>query len=651
MLLSDTLVEFAPDSPRPLDREHATRPRGFAWLELALWIGLWLAARSLLLLSFADVFGYGEELQKACAGKAMLDGLAVPHYQLAYHYYEGGGFVISHLDALAFVFFGESIMAVKIVALAFGAAILAAGWGLVRRAGGLGAARIFALLFVLAPDSVQRNSLLTLGIHSHALLFMACILWATVRLAFERDLWPRTWLSWGISAGFGFYFSYQCSLTIAVSIAALVVCLRRDLVSRTTAWAFVGLAIGLAPLFWMIAHVHWAVLDIHGAGFVDLKTDKLEVIRQFCLSVFSDRAWIDSLAVIGVAITPAIALAALARGAARPVRFGARLVLANMALFLAAYVGSGFTVSAIYHYIVLQRLLPLWFLSILALALGASAALASQRLWLRGLACLCVAIPAISGAADLVRTVGEGAGGSWAEHFRELAHAKGYSYTGYLEKLAGHLDGSRAHKVEVMLGFREPEPTLLQSAIAVALYGDGQTSIRAIGEELRSLGIHAQRGFWLGFGPLLAKQMKEEPGDLLNSALGADEHIMVEDQIDVAERVRRCADRPAEERDLLIEAIGRWGQGDPVTQDRVLREGNLAIKAELPEAYFRGLGQRIYRASGVAGSRRYFQIRSSPWSLDREHVHSILEKCPDPPAGILFDNYEAERAVHSLGSL
>jgi len=593
-----------------------------------VWIGLWLAARSLIVLSLADVFGYGEELQKACAGKAMLDGLAVPHHQLAYHYYEGGGFVISHLDALAFLCFGESLLSVKLVALVLGAAILAAGWFFCRRSGGLAAARIFALLFVLAPDSVQRNSLLTLGIHSHAILFMAWILALTVRLAFERDLRPRIWLAWGVSAGFGFYFSYQCALTIAVSLATLVLVLRRDLWSRTTAWGFLGLLIGLAPLLWMASNVGSEVLNIHGAGLVEVSTSKLDILRQFFLSVFSQRGWLDSLAVVAVVVTPAIAFAALARGAARELRAGTRLVLANMALFCAAYVGSGFTVGAVYHYIVLQRLQPLWFLSVLALALGAAAAQASSRRWLRRLAYACVAVPALVGAADLVRTLREGAAGPWTEHFQRLARTKGYAYSSYLEKFSAHLEGGRTDKMMVLLGFREPRSTMLQQAITVAMYGDGKTSIEEFEQDLRQLGVHQQHGFWLGLGPLLAEQLKGEPPD----------------------RVRWCANRPESEREVLIEAIGRWGEGDPVTQDRVLREGNRAIGARMPEPYFRGLGHRLYHARGVAGSERYFLSRSPPWALDRERAHSILEKCPDPPASILSAGYEQECIEQSLGA-
>ena len=60
-------------------------------VQLCLLALLCLAVKAGLVLSLADVFFYGEELEKGTAAKAMLDGLDVPHHQLAYHYYEAEG--------------------------------------------------------------------------------------------------------------------------------------------------------------------------------------------------------------------------------------------------------------------------------------------------------------------------------------------------------------------------------------------------------------------------------------------------------------------------------------------------------------------------------------------------------------------------------
>ena len=83
-----------------------------------------LVVKIVLVLSLADVFFYCEELEKGTAAKAMIDGLPVPHHQLAYHYYEGGGFVISHLKAAAFLLVGENLASTASVQEALTAALV-----------------------------------------------------------------------------------------------------------------------------------------------------------------------------------------------------------------------------------------------------------------------------------------------------------------------------------------------------------------------------------------------------------------------------------------------------------------------------------------------------------------------------------------------
>src|SRR5687768_16682166 len=132
-------------------------------------LGLWLA-RGALVLSQADVFGY-EEFAKAELGRAMLDDLGIEHHRLAYHYYEVGGFVFSHLFALAFALFGDSVLAIKLVAIGWHSGVLALAMALAHAAYGRRAMLVAALLLVLPPASLQKLSLLALGIHFDSLLF------------------------------------------------------------------------------------------------------------------------------------------------------------------------------------------------------------------------------------------------------------------------------------------------------------------------------------------------------------------------------------------------------------------------------------------------------------------------------------------------
>lgn len=603
--------------------------------EWCVWAFAWCVARGLLLVSFADVFGYGEELKKACAGKAMLDGLLIPHYQLAYHYYEGGGFVVSHLDALAFALLGESLLAVKLVALGFGAAILGAGWRLCERLGGRGTARVFATLFIFAPASEQKLSLLALGTHFQAMLFVALVLDATLQIILEHDLRPRSWLRLGLWSGFGLFFSYQLVLTIAVVAIALAIALRADVLRKATWFGLMGFAIGLLPLAWMAAHVGMAVFDIHGADVVgEGGAAKLDTLREFCVSVFAGRSALDEIGLIALCASPLLGFLALLPSSERGLRVGAWIVLAHMALFLFAYIASSFTVGRVYHYFVLNRLTPLWWLAAAFTALGVIAAWKSRRRWQQSLACIFVAALSICGAVDLHDMLRD----AWApqtkldftklagENLKILARTKGYTYPEYLTKIAAHLQGTSADKLRAFLRFRElpeqdsaPPSTLLHEGIAVALYGDGSHTLEQIQRELSDSGIEDPRGFYLGLGSFMRVKFPH----------------------DIAMRVRAVETEPPKIRDALIEGVGCSGLGMLATEDRVAREVQLGLDAKLPRAYFAGLGRRMHDAFGNLTLEHYFEMTAGPWMLERERAEEFALSQPKPVADSLLAGYRA----------
>ncbi|MBK8180062.1 MAG: hypothetical protein IPK67_14505 [Planctomycetes bacterium] len=592
------------------------------WLAWAL---LWCAARSWLVLSFADVFGYGEEPEKACAAKAMLDGLSIPHHQLAYHYYEGGGFVVSHLDAAAFALFGESVLAVKLVALFLGVLALGAGWLLCDRLGGRPAARGFALLFVFAPESVQKLSLLTLGIHFHALIFVGLVLAGTLLVLRSRGQDGRAWFGLGLAAGFGAYFSYVLVLTDAVALAALALGLRRDLLRKPAAWGFLGLFLGALPLLWMASRVGLEVLDIHGAQVIeDGGPGKWALLTEFSASVFLGRDPFDLCSLALLVLSPLLGLFALGRGAEAGLRTGARLVLANAALFTAAYLAGGFTVGRVYHYFLLNRLTPLWWFALVFTVLGAAAAWQSRVTWKRSLAAAVIAGQALCGAVDLVSQVRasarSGSSGGLTAGLARLAETKGYTYGEYLRKLAPHLAGTPAEKLAVLLAFREPAPEMLHEGLVLGLGDEGPAlGVEAWLLRAREAGVEDPRGFLLGCGPLLRKL---HAGDL-------------------ASRARAIEGYPPELRAGLYEALGTQGLGLHATEERLIREIAVGVQWSLPEAYFIGLGRRMHRVRGSIGDRGYFELVEGPWMFSRARAEQFAAAQAEPIGRLLLAGFEA----------
>ncbi|HUR28452.1 MAG TPA: hypothetical protein VM509_09715, partial [Planctomycetota bacterium] len=514
--------------------------------EWILWALAWIAARAVLVLAFADVYGYGEEAERACAAKAMIDGLGVPHHELSYRYFEGGAFAISHLEALVFLVLGPTWLATKLVALLFGVAILGVGWKLCDAFGGRTAARAFALLFILAPASVQKLSLLALGSHFHSILFIALVLWFSARIVLEPAKRARSWLALGLAAGFGLFFSYQLVLTLAVVAAVIVLELRRELLRKTT-WLFaVGFVAGVSPLLWMVAHVGGEVLDIHGTKLVGSSAAaKADVLRDFVHSVFDGRGALDWIALITLCAAPIFAWIATRASGSRSLRLGARMVLAHAMLFLLVYLAGGFTVGRVYHYFLLSRLTPLWFFAAVVIALGFAAAWNSKQMFARATMAVAVTILALSGAADLLSTKAASAqsGGNWSENFRTLARTRSDLYPEYMRKILPHLEGDRRDKLRVLLRFREQPASgpaaRLQTGIAMALYDDPALELPDIRAELDSIAGDNLTAFYRGLGPYLRARF---PGN-------------------VAARVEFALTLPPEIRDAVIEGIGAHGIG------------------------------------------------------------------------------------------
>ncbi len=595
-------------------------------LELAGWIVAFVVVRAVLLLAFCDVFAYLEEYEKAAAGKAMLDGLGLAHHQLAYHPYEGGGFVVSHLDALMFALAGPSVLSVKLVALLLGAVLLGVGWKLCERAGGAAAARAFAALYVLAPGSVQQNSLLALGIHYHALIFVGALLWAVLSVLDGGAQRRGLWLASGLIAGFGVFFSYQLGLTVLVALGAGVFVAHREgrsVALRGLGWASAGAIVGAAPLGWMAWRTGRAVFDIHGADVLTTNTPRAQLLSDFANSFFLGRETHDALALLVLCLAPLSALLAW-RSTGRARAFVALIAL-HAALFCAAYLGLGFTIGRVVSYFLLQRLTPLWFLGLLATAIGCAALWSAGGVRRRAGLALTLSC-ALVGVLDLVRLTRAAAPGDWIEHARTLARTKGYAYPQYLQKLAPRLGLEREELARTFLGFVEEDRELLLDALANTVWGDGRVEVEQLEREASALGIADRRA-------LLAGQ-----GMALRNRWGGS----------IASRLERAAAADEPQRESLAEAIGRFGNRYFPTFDAVRRELDQGVAANAPSSYFFGLGMRAWSARGDLTAPVFPAPTRGPWCFDERGARSLFDEQPPAVRAALVAGYEHARRLHTL---
>jgi hypothetical protein len=551
------------------------------------WAAALVLLRSALVISLGDAFFYGEELEKGAAGKAMLDGLGIPHHKLAYHYYEGGGFVVSHLKAAAFYLFGQSVMANKIVALFSCLAVLWAGWWSCGRAFGRASANAFCALYVFAPAAVQKLSMISLGIHHEACFFILLALGLS-SILLERQTIKNGFLL-GLCLGFGVYFSWVVALAAATCALALLFRWRQAIDGQAFFACLAGALVGALPILLMIQEVGGAVLDIHGTGLGDqaLRSTS-EVLREFLRSIYVEGALGGF---VGVWVWPAFAVGAIIVGlrrdwsGERPWRRAFLCFAAFLGIFLLAYLSSAFVQGKVYHFFLMLRLVPLWIVS--AVLIAAVAGRGYQGGGARGPIALAFSGLILVGAINTVRSFRDLSPRAVAANTQLLNGERGYVYPSYFAKLIPHLEGDAEERLRVLLRFEETSPTLLREGIAMELFrranGQGATleddylAARAVIDRVEPVRFE---DYARGFGPLLVDWY------------GAD-LVGCMQLISAAE-----ADAP-----LLAEALGRTGSGSrPMGEERNLASVELRFLYDIRlvegeehcEAFTRGVGWRLH---------------------------------------------------------
>jgi hypothetical protein len=548
----------------------------------AILLVLLVATRALVVLALADVFFFGEELGKGAAAKAILDGLDLDYYQLAYGYHEGGGFVVTHLKLLAFVLAGPNVLSHKLVALFTTSVLLAVGAWFVGEHFGRRAAWIFGILFVLCPSSFARFSLFALGTHFEALIFIVLILQFAFRIAFAPPEIGgtgaehgggrlRDWIGLGLAMGFGLYFSLQTVTATAIASACVIASLRRRVLGRPALGALGAFAVGALPLWWMLGHVGLDALRVRGQtlGSGTRIGAAMYDLAEPLLVHGSLRDWL-ALAPYPIVIGLGLAARPL-DDAERIARTKALWLLAFVALFMVLFFASGLAVSFLGHWFFFLRLSGLWLMSIVLVSAFAA------RLLDRGLAqrvacAVSLALLVACGALDLFALIREGRPHEIADNWRLVTHTKGYDYSEYLDKLVYHFDASDERKIAILTRYRD-DPELLLPSINHSLFEKSQLALADVIDTCRS----AYGANWLvslkGLGPYIR----------------ASNFYVFGDEITAIEKA------PFELQPYLAEAAGRTGLGLRIDAERIEHEFHAEVPPTLRPFFLRGTGWRIHR--------------------------------------------------------
>lgn len=378
------------------------------WGRLALLLVACAVLRGFLIFAPPDdYFERGEvpheELLRGTAAQELLDGPLAPIQRYQVNNFWGGSLVVSMLATGPYALFGPKVVALRLVALAFGLACVAILFLMLYRHAGARAAWIGAVLLAFAPPGYAMSSGTLYGTHVEANALALLVAWLVLenraaergpdgarttwsRQIWSRQIWSRPMWSrpmWsrfalGAAAGFALWFGFSLILVLAVWLVHELAVDRAFFVRRRMIPIAAGFLVGFWPwIRYQLVH-GWSGLDVYDAGLVSHLTYGLSRGRaleklldavsragpgSFC---FRDTLLVDGLwvgrALVCVALAAVVRcawiaradLAALVRGVVRgvvrgnlPGRPAARATPATFALgflllFTLTYVLSAF---------------------------------------------------------------------------------------------------------------------------------------------------------------------------------------------------------------------------------------------------------------------------------------------------------------------
>jgi hypothetical protein len=188
------------------------------WRALSWWTIAFCVHRAAILWWGFDGHFFWEETYRLVAAEALWDGWPWPLLDLQADPYAGGSLVFSLLAAPVVALTGPSLVALKLIALAWSAMGFVAWTHLIDHYWGRRPAHLFAFLFVLAPPLFALFNLIAMGSHAEVMTLAGIQLLLAYRVLYGRNRSAITLMAWGAIAGFGTWFTYDSALPLLVCV-------------------------------------------------------------------------------------------------------------------------------------------------------------------------------------------------------------------------------------------------------------------------------------------------------------------------------------------------------------------------------------------------------------------------------------------------
>ena len=185
--------------------------------KLLFWMVLcFILIRLAVLFTSIDELYNSEDLAMGVAAKEAVKGASLPLFEYQYLNYSGGTLAVGLMAAPFFLLFGPNYLALKLVPLLFSAAALAVFFLLAYEFFSRRTAIIAGLLYIFSSLSWCGYNFY-LGFHGESLFFVFLAVYLFYKIIFQNKSGAGYYLFFGLTCGFGLYFSY----TFLIALAAI----------------------------------------------------------------------------------------------------------------------------------------------------------------------------------------------------------------------------------------------------------------------------------------------------------------------------------------------------------------------------------------------------------------------------------------------